>query len=218
MKRVQICLLGAVLWLGGCSPVKNSPYDDKHQLELTLHEVQTNLDDLRHDIHCFRAEFEILHGRIKQAENTLALLKPQDFDKQQTKVEQLSAQFQYLEKKWNALEKNQETLLQDRNRWTLHSQEVSLALTQCKNRIEGLEKEGTVNQRRFEELSKLRGNLEALTHSLKNEEGYTLYKVKAGDSLEKIAKSHQTEVDAIKKINQLEQDLIMVGQELKIPH
>jgi LysM repeat protein len=216
-KCVSLCFLGAILGAGGCSPVKSSPYDDKHQLELTLHEVQTNLDDLRHDIHCFHADFEILNGRMKHAESSLSPLKLQEFAKQETKVEQLSAHFQHLEKKLSVLEKNQETLLQDRNKWAAVSQELNLALTDCKNRVEGLEKQSTAIHHRFEELSKLKGSLEVLTQSLKNSAGHALYKVKAGDSLEKIAKSHQTDVDRLKKANKLEQDLIVVGQELKIP-
>ena len=46
---------------------------------------------------------------------------------------------------------------------------------------------------------------------------FTLYKVKPGDSLEKIARTHKISVEKIKKLNGLDQDLIVVGQELKIP-
>jgi peptidoglycan endopeptidase LytE len=44
-----------------------------------------------------------------------------------------------------------------------------------------------------------------------------VYTVKSGDSLEKIARAHKTTVEKIKKYNQFDQDLIVVGQILKIP-
>src|SRR3989338_4300389 len=95
------------LGLSSCSPLKSSPNDEKHQLELTLHEIRTYLDDLRHDINCFQTELQILDGRIKYSENTLASLKQHDLEKQHTKIDQLTTQLHTLEKKWHALEKTQ---------------------------------------------------------------------------------------------------------------
>ena len=43
------------------------------------------------------------------------------------------------------------------------------------------------------------------------------YRVKNGDSLEKIARTHQTTVQAIKDLNGLTSDKIVVGKLLKIP-
>ncbi|MDE3045067.1 MAG: LysM peptidoglycan-binding domain-containing protein [Verrucomicrobiota bacterium] len=218
-RRFRPCLffpLGLFL-LTSCSPLKSSPHDEKHQLELTLHEVQTNIDDLRHDINCFQTELQILDGRIKYNENALSVLKQQDLEKQQAKLELLSAQLQSLEKRFSTSEKNRESTTQEFQQLTTHAHDTSEALTQFKNRIEELEKELIAGQRRFEELGKLKGNIETLAKSLRSSEQYKLYKVRPGDSLEKIAKLHKTGVDKIKKANGLEFDLIVVGQELKIP-
>lgn len=208
--------LGFLVLAAGCSPLKSSPHDEKHQLELTLHEVQTNLDDLRHDINCFQTELQILDGRIKYNENALTTLKQQDLEKQQLRLEQLIGQLQALEKRFSSSEKNRETTAQEFHQLTTHAQETSTALTQFKDRIEELEKELISGQRRFEELAKLKTNIETLAKSLKNSD-YKVYKVRPGDSLEKIAKLHKTGVDKIKQANGLQQDLIVVGQELKIP-
>ena len=43
------------------------------------------------------------------------------------------------------------------------------------------------------------------------------YRVKAGDSIEKIARLFGTTPEQIKKINQLHNDLILVGQEIRVP-
>lgn len=208
----------AVLILGGatsCSPLRSSPNDEKHQLELTLHEVQTNLDDLRHDINCFQTELQILDGRIKYYENTLSSLKQHDLEKQQAKIEQLTAQIQNLEKKWLSLEKNQSGEIVEIETLSSHANETTAALAQFKDRIGELENEIHSQNRRFDEVAKLKGHIENLVKGFQGD--FKIYRVKPGDSLEKIARAHKTAVEKIKKINSLDQDLIVVGQELKIP-
>ena len=204
------------LLFAGCSPLRTSPHDERHQWELTVHEVQTNLDDLRHDINCFQTEQQILDGRIKYFENALASLKQQDLEKQQAKIDQISHQLHQLEKSWTSFEKSQEGGKEELGHLTSHANETSMALAQFKGRIEELEREILLQNRRLEALSKVKGNLETLAKSLKGG-GVKIYKVRPGDSLEKIAKAHKTEVDRIKQLNHLEQDLIVVDQELKIP-
>lgn len=207
----------ALLLCAACSPIKTSPHDEKHQLELTLHEVQTNLDDLRHDINCFQTELQILDGRIKYNENALANLKSQDLEKQQARLEQLNTQIQSFERRWTAHEKTRDQASQEIHQLSSHAHETTAALSQCKTRIEELEDQLVAGQRRFEELGKLKGNIETLAKSLRVSDPFKIYKVRPGDSLEKIAKAHKTTVEKIKQFNRLEQDLIVVGQELKIP-
>jgi len=212
MFRILFFSIAVLLTFPSCSPLKSSPNDEKHQLELTLHEVQTNLDDLRHDINCFQTELQILDGRIKYYENTLTSLKQHDLEKQQAKIEQLSQQVQAAEKKWASFDKGQQEELQG---LSSHANETIAALAQFKDRIGELEQEIFSQNRRFDELAKLKGHIENLAKGFSGD--FKLYKVKPGDSLEKIARAHKTAVDRIKELNHLEQDLIVVGQELKIP-
>lgn len=190
-----------------CSPLKSSPNDEKHQLELTLHEVQTNLDDLRHDINCFQTELQILDGRIKYYENTLSSLKQNDLEKHQAKIDQISLQIQILEKKGISFEKNQQGDIKELQELSSHANETTAALSQFKDRIEELE----------QEIFSQKSNITSLVKGFRGN-ACRLYKVKPGDSLEKIARLHKTGVEQIKKLNGLEQDLIVVGQELKIPN
>jgi chromosome segregation ATPase len=206
MKRIVFAIL---LSLSGCSPIKSSAHDEKHQLELTLHEVQTNLDDLRHDINCFQAELQILDGRMKHNEKALATIKSDDLEKQQAKIDQLNTLVQSFEKRWSSYDKSKERSALELNQLSCHANETTAALEQCKSRIEELEKELISNGRRFDELRKI--------EAIAKEDRYKIYKVRPGDSLQKIAKAHKTAVEKIKKINGLEQDLIVVDQELKIP-
>jgi LysM repeat protein len=213
MKRAYIkrtFLLVSCL-IAGCSPLKTSPHDEKHQLELTLHEVQTNLDDLRHDINCFQTEMQILDGRIRYYENTLAALKNQDLQNTQEKITQLIQQIQHLEKKVLSYEISQKTEEKNLEKLTAHANETTIAFTQFKHRLQEIEQD-------MVSLAKLKTNLESLTQHLNpSSEPFKTYKVSPGDSLEKIARTHKTSVEKLKSCNQLRQDLIVVGQELKIP-
>lgn len=209
-----LCL--SALLFTSCSPLRSSAHDEKHHWELKLHEVQTNLEDLRHDINCFQTELQILDGRIKYYENALAGLKQQDIEKQQLKINQIIADLHLLEKKWSSFEKIQGSDKQELEQLSSHANQTTVSLSQFKNRIEELEQDLLSQNRRFDELAKLKGNIETLTKSLKI--SHKTYKVRPGDSLEKIAQAHLVKVDQIKKLNHLEKDLIMVGQELKIPN
>jgi LysM repeat protein len=207
-----ILLLLILVSFSSCSPLRSSPNDEKHQLELTLHEVQTNLDDLRHDINCFQTELQILDGRIKYNENTLSSLKQDGLEKQQSKLDFLMQQVQSLEKKWSTLEKGQQSHNKDMAELSSHANETSAALAQFKDRINELEEELVSQHRKSDELAKLRNHMDPFSKG-----SVRTYKVKPGDSLEKIAKAHKTTVEKIKKLNDLEQDLIVVGKELSIP-
>ena len=79
----------SIAFFSSCSPLKSSPKEEKHQLELTLHEVQTNLDDLRHDINCFQTELQIVDGKIKHQEKISSMIKNQYIEKYQDILIQL---------------------------------------------------------------------------------------------------------------------------------
>ncbi len=214
MKTIYLSVLPFLF--SGCSPLTSSPYDGKYQLELTLHEVQTNLDDLRHDLNSFRSELQIVDGRLRHQEDAFVAVKNQNLDKTQAKIEQLSVDLESLEKKWIASETLRSADSSELRALSSYAKETNIALTQFKDRIAELELELISGQRKFEELGKLKANIESLAKTLRLSDSKT-YKVRPGDSLEKIAKVHKTSVDKIKKLNDINHDLIVVGQEIKIP-
>lgn len=203
----------ALVALGACSPLKTSPHDEKHQLELTLHAVQTNIDDFRHQINCFQSELQILDGRIKYNENALAAFKQEGIETQKTKLDALAQQMQTLEKKWTVLEQNRTGESREIQQLTAHAQETTTAFTQFKQRIEELEKELLTYQRKLEQFAKVKGSLETLTKSMSSK----THRVQSGESLKKIANLHGTSVEKLKRLNNLDHDKIVAGQELKIP-
>jgi LysM repeat protein len=215
LRKLACTVIFSLLSFSSCSPLRTSPHDEKHQWELKLHEVQTNLDDLKHDFNCFQTEIQILDGRIKYYENAIATLKEQDIEKQQAKIEQIVRDVSALEKKWSAFEKLKDVAKADMQQLASHANETTAALSQFKSRLQELEQDILSQNRRFDEVAKLKGSLDTLANTFKP--AFKTYKVRPGDSLEKIANAHHTKVERIKKLNDLEKDLIVVDQELKIP-
>lgn len=188
-------------------------------MELTIHEVRTNLDDLRHDLNCYQTELQIVDGKIKHQENACLDLKHDYLEKQKAKVEECSQVVVLLEKRIKTMEHTLQSSVADIRKLFSHSNEMSAALSQYKNRMDELESELIACARRFDEISKLKKTLEHIAHAIgeiNHAQGH-LYKVKPGDTLEKIARAHKTDVEQLKKINELEKDLIVIGQELTLP-
>jgi LysM repeat protein len=213
---ISFFLLGFLY--NSCTPLKSSPKEEKHQLELTLHEIQTNLDDLRHDLNCYQTELQILDTKIKHQENSVKTLKQQQVEKQQTELETLSKGVSSIESKFDSIEKKQIATRDDIFKLTSHANETSSALSQYKGKINEIENQVLSQNKKYEEIAKLKITLEALAKYLKQEKAnYVAYTVKPGDSLEKIAKRNKINVEALKTFNNLQQDLIVIGQELRIP-
>src|SRR3990167_1081276 len=210
--RVPIfCLLP--LLITSCAPLRTSPHDEKHQWELKLHEVQTHLDDLKHDINCFQTELQIIDGKIRYYENSLVALKEQDLGKQRDHLEQIGKELRLLTQKWSSLEQVRTGEKEELSQLAIHANETHMALSQFKGRLQELEQSIIVQNRRFEELGKIKSSLEAVAKSLKTTTPKS-HKVKSGETLEKIATLYHTKVDRIKKINNLSIDLIVLDQQL----
>lgn len=219
MKTFMIfALLGLMILGSSCSPLKSSPHEQSHQMELTLHEVQTNLDDVQNDLNSYQTEQQILDGRIKQQENALTKLKHQFLEIHLAKIENLQEQVKSLESQIVALQSVNETSKTEMRNLSLHANETTSALTQYKEKIRELEKLSNSQNQRMKEVVKLKDTLDSLLITLRDGYSeYNTYKVSSGDTLEKIAKTHQTHVQTLKKMNHLKNDILREGQELKIP-
>ncbi|MBS0627520.1 MAG: LysM peptidoglycan-binding domain-containing protein, partial [Verrucomicrobia bacterium] len=91
-------------------------------------------------------------------------------------------------------------------------------LNDCHIKIAELEKTVQHQNALLTEIVQLKSSLTSLTNSLqKTGREDTVYKVKAGDSLEKIARLYKISVTALKEENELSNNKIIIGQELKIP-
>jgi len=219
--KIAVIFLVAAFAIYGCSPLKSSSQEERHQMELTLHEVQTNIDDSRHDINCLQTEMQIFDSKMKNQESAVFNLKKQWLEKYQTRLDKLDKLFDEINGEIQKLKAKEKNVSEDIRQLSSHANETTSALSQYKNRINELEKDIFSQNKKLEEVAKLNSTLQTVMKSLRevaNNKNDNVYKVKLGDSLEKIAKTYKISIEEIKNANGLEQDLIVIGQELIIPN
>ncbi len=193
-----LCILSS-FGLGGCFFASSRSSGETPAADVALQQVQTRLDDSHHDLHCMQADFQIIESRIKQLEISIANLK------------NLSRQLQ-------SLEMRQQEILKDIKQLSSHANETTASFSQYKNRLGELEKEISSQHQKLNEVHQLKGSLESVAESIKQISSQdATYRVRTGDSLEKIARKYRVSLESLRKANGLDQDRIMVGQELKIP-
>jgi LysM repeat protein len=201
-----------------CTPIKSSPDDEKHKEELSLHEVQTNIDDMRHDLNCFQTEFQIIDSKINSHEKLLKKVKNELVRKNLSEIDNLAAKIKNIESDFIALEKKQRSVISDIKKISMHADKTNSFLSQYKDKIRELEKVIVSQNRRFEEIKELKKTLKAIASAIKSgEKGFYSYRVKAKDTLGEIARVHGITIKELKRVNNLKKDTIFIGQELKIP-
>lgn len=162
-----------------------------------LDELRIELEDIKHSLKSTQVELGLLDERLK---------KGQTQNKESGSLTLLTTQVNALEKKVSGLEKTLEKAAND-------LRALSAASTKIQEDLFSHEK-------RLDEVVKLKGTLTNISKAMGQREtpsSTKSYRVKAGDSLEKIARNHRTTVDIIQKINHLSNDRIVVGQELRLP-
>jgi LysM repeat protein len=204
MMRQLIVVLSAVCFaLPLCARPQSGFYTNPE-----LDELRIELDDLRHGLKTTQVELSLLDERLKKGDS--ALIR----GKETSGLALLSAQVNAMEKKITGLEKTIEKAAHD-----LHtlSGASNLALT----KIQIVEQSLASHEKRLDEVVKLKGTLTTISKAISQRpstDSTKSYLVKAGDSLEKIARINHVSVESIRKVNPaLSKDKIIIGQELRLP-
>jgi LysM repeat protein len=154
-----------------------------------INDLRMEIADLKHALHGTEVEIKLLEERVESAEGTHTT----------TSLHETSD----LKRKISALEKNIDKLAADIRSLTHFSTQTSSTLSVYRDQI------CTIDNK-LDEIAKLRSTLSQLSKP-------SSYQVKAGDSLEKIARKYQVSVEQLKQENHLSSDRIVIGQELAIP-
>ena len=167
---------------------------------------QHQLDSLRLQVSNFDAELHILAEKLNSQSDTTDALQQQI---EATRNMQRGSYEGHL----SQVEHTTSSLINDLKILKDHTNDLSAALTSQNQKIVSLEK--NINDIQ----AALKSIMEALDIPSTTASGPEIdYKVKNGDSLEKIARKHNTTVKALKDLNHLSNDRIIVGQKLKIPN
>lgn len=206
-------LLFALLLFFNCSTVGAAPR------RLSYGEEQHNLESVRHEVNNHEAELRMLEERINNQEQTLSSLRQQLIDALQVNKDLVKGSTTTMEGKLQALDTLMKAIQQDLSQLKTHANEISAALNKNQQKIQELERTA---QQQGQNTDNLHTAVQALTDALQLKECPTTssqkgYRVKSGDSLQKIAKAHGTTTRALKELNQLKNDRILIGQTLQIP-
>lgn len=195
-------------------------YNYGHDTSVALREMRDSIDDVRNGLRNHEAEIRTYEEKFTSQEAIIDGLRDQVNGFSKTQEEQLRGNAASLEMKINSLDTAIKGLISDIKQFKTHANETAAALAQSNQKIVQLEKLIELqNQNSSNMQTALRSLMDAMDPQapIVDSSGVKSYKVKAGDSLEKIARMHQTTIRAIKELNGLAQDRINVGQNLKMP-
>lgn len=215
------CFVAAVLMV---ATLKAAPqrYNYGQDLANAIQEMRDSIDDLRHEIRNHESEIRTYEDKLLNQESIIDGLREQIAKSNNSHQDQLKNNSASLEMKINQLETTTKGLSADLRQFKTHANETATALHQVTQRMAQLEKVSEVQNQNLDSLqAALKSMMDVLDvksspDKIPDISGKT-YKVKAGDSLEKIARANSTTTKAIKELNNLVNDRIVVGQTLKIP-
>ena len=196
MKYTSTCFFLCALCLIGCSAPLAVLHQDKHETSLAVRELREELADMRHGLNNTQVELQILEEQYKAQEG--------DFKKVASSSPVQDPKIAALERKITQL--------------STHVNQTSQYLNDCNVKIAELEKALQHQNAMLTEIVQLKSSLSSLTSSLQKDSNEpSSYRVRAGDSLEKIARLYKVSITSLKEENNLSNNKIMIGQELKIP-
>lgn len=196
-------------------------YYDQDQTT-ALRESKDSIEQLRHQIKNQESEIRTFEQKLESLDSILDSLRDQLRESTQSQKEMVKGNTSTLDGKISTLEMTAKTLTQDLKQLHSHATESSQTLASFKDKLQEIEKRLNAQNRNIENLqSAIQSVLEAL--QIKSEPAPSqattgrTYKIKNGDTLEKIAKAHNTNIQALKAINNMNSDKIVVGKTIKIP-
>lgn len=200
-------------------------YAYEEETAILLRELRDGFDDMRHEVNNHESELRVFEEKLTTIEQTIDSLRSQVseaalINKELVKENQASA-----EMKLNSLDSAVKGLIADFKQFKGHANDSSSVLGQYKQKMLEMEKLIESQNRNIENLqTALKSMMDAI--QVKNSldkpvvadaSGAKTYRVKSGDSLEKIARANGVTTTAIKELNNLSNDRINIGQVLKLP-
>lgn len=191
-KTVFILLCTPLMW--GCTSTLTAlkGNQDHHLFE----EMKTEIADLKHALHGTEVEVKLLEEKLESRD-----------------AEPGKGDIAALQRKIALLEKTIDKMNTELRSLMAYANQTTASLTQYRDHIQEID-------RKLDEVGKLRSALTQISKTYTSPEvasSAKSYRVKSGDSLEKIARKFHVAVEALKQDNQLTSDKIVVGQELTIP-
>ncbi|MDR3625037.1 MAG: LysM peptidoglycan-binding domain-containing protein [Chlamydiales bacterium] len=213
LKKYLCCFALLIIFCASTIPL------EAQQKDRSLFSLQCELEDIKQKVHCYELERDILEEKVNtQGEQIVKLQK--ELTKSQNANEELSkGKLGQFEKRLTVVEQKVDGFILDLKQLKSHANDTSSSLSKYSSKITDIEQSLQTN------VTSLKSALQSLVKvAYKGSESGIMdmatssksYKVKPGDTLERIAKNHGISVDTLKKRNNLSKDRIVIGQELTL--
>lgn len=200
------------------------------EVRFFLQDARNQLNILKHETENNESEIRMFEEKLRNQDDTVEQLRTQLNNMTQNQRDMLKGASNNFEGRINSLDASVKGLIADFKQFKDYANETTSSLSQVHQRLSKLEK--TVEFQN-QNISNLENAIHALMEAMQIKEpspqgssdksnspvkfsGKT-YKVKSGDSLGTIARDNQTTIQAIKELNNLSNDRIVIGQTLKLP-
>lgn len=210
----------ALSLVNGLTAASRGYYDQ--DTSAAMRELRDSVDALRHEVANHETEIRQNDQRIDNQEATLTSLRQQVLDTNQANKELVKGCSTTVDSKLSTLESTSKSLVADVTQLRTHANDTAAIIAQYKQKIAELENLISLQSQNIDNLqAALKSLMEAMgtgSKGIASADGSSkIYKVKNGDSLEKIARANNTTVKAIKELNGLTSDRINIGQALQMP-
>jgi len=212
MKIKMIVFILFFTLFSSCSFQSSPSNDPQHKLEFAIHNIKTQVEELRQELNSHQMDLHILEGKFLNQDSSLALIREKNIEVEQLKLDKIIHRLDSFAKQISFLEKTQAAMHTGIQELHLHANDTTTALAQYKSRINELE--SLINER-VKEFIAIRHDLEELARPIP--QVYKKYRVQRGDTLKKIAKHANVSLEHLKELNHLHSDVIYVEQELLLP-
>lgn len=217
------CLLAMATILPAESQAVSKRYSYEEENNTLLHEMRDSVDDMRHEVNNHESEIRMFEEKLNSQESIIDGLRQQIAEANQANKEFTKGSSTNLETKIAGLETTTKGLVADLKQLKTHANDTADVLAQYKKKLSDLEK---ILESQNQNLDNMQAALKSIMDAMQVKAGVDIggassgnkiYRVRPGDSLEKIARINQTTIQALKELNGLSNDRIIVGQTLKVP-
>lgn len=214
-------LCGTAAFTAG--PRNNSPYYVDPNTT-AIQEIRGTVESVRHEVRNHEVEIRTFDEKLQNLDSIIESVRDQLADNNKSQKELLKGSSNSLESKITSLEILSKNLVSDVKQFKTHATEMSTILTQYKQKIAELEK---IVEQQSQSMDHLQMAMRTLTEAFQvketpppskvNTSSGPTYRIQSGDTLEKIARTNQTTVQALRDLNNLTNDRIVVGKVLQLP-
>lgn len=189
----------------------------------SMQSLQRSLQNMSYSINNQDQELATLKQKIQNQESVLDSMHAEVSALIKAAKESQKSTGAQVDSRLKNMEKTLEKLVADLKQFKKHANETSTSFSEIQKK---LAEQHEISSLQGQQIKDLENALRHIATAMQTKGAQSLaadtsssseYRVKAGDTLEKIAKSHGTTIDAIRRENSLCKDTIYPGQKLHIP-